>query len=392
MKRIALYIPDLRRGGAERAVSKFSEILQADYDVDIILHEAKIEYPIYGNVVDMALPAKKGVLFKLGVNFKRIRKLKKLKKQNGYACVISFLNNANIVNILSRTRKTRVAVSIRNYYDSDIYSKTTQLTTGVLNFLYRFADCVVPVTKHLEEMLCKKGVSRDKLVTLYNPFDGDAIRKKMQENILTDEEKAFADGKKLFTYVGRLSHQKGVWNLLKAFRRLADRTDVGLFIVGDGEDHDKIKECIEKYDMKNVMAVGQKDNPFAYISRAGTFILPSLAEGFPNVVGEALACGAAVIATDCKTGPREILAPSVSLDLPLDELYEGEYGLLISPMSGDEQWDELTGDDERMYRAICKLLDDSALVGRYRESAVARAEYFGYESARQTIKKIIEGS
>ncbi len=391
MKRIALYIPNLRRGGAERAVSKFSEILKSDYEVDIILHESAIEYPVYGNVVDMALPAKKGLFGKLSVNFKRIRRLKKLKKQNKYECVISFLNNANIVNILSRTKGTRVAVSIRNYYDSDIYSRMTRMTTGLVNFLYRFADCVVPVTKHLEEMLCKKGVSKEKVITLYNPFDGDAIRQKMQDDVLTEEEKSFAEGRFLFTYVGRLSHQKGVWNLLKAFRRLSDRPKVGLFIVGDGEQREKIEEYLKKYQMTNVMAVGQKENPFAYVHRSGIFILPSLAEGFPNVVGEALACGAAVVATDCKTGPREILAPSVPLEQQLEEIYEGEFGLLIAPMSGAEEWDELTDDDERMYRAICRFIDEPMLVSDYRSRAISRADCFGYESARQTIKQIIEG-
>lgn len=391
MKKIALYIPDLRRGGAERAVSKFSEILQSEYEVDIILHESIIEYPVFGNVVDMSLPAKKGMLGKLIINIKRIRSLKQLKKQNEYTCVISFLNNANIVNILSRTSGTRVAVSVRNYYDSDIYSCMTRITTRLLNFLYRFADCVVPVTKHLEEMLCKKGVSHDKVITLYNPFDCDAIQKKMQEDVLTEEEKAFAEGRFLLTYVGRLSHQKGVWNLLKALRRLANRPEVGLFIIGSGEQQKKIEDYIKTYKMTNVMVVGQKENPFAYIARAGTFILPSLAEGFPNVLGEALACGCAVISTDCKTGPREILAPSLPLEKPIGELYEGEFGLLIAHMSGEEEWDKLTEDDEKVYRAICWLADNPALVTNYRNKATSRADCFSYENARQIITKIIEG-
>ena len=391
MKRIALYIPDLRRGGAERAVSKFSEILRFDYQVDIILHKPIVEYPVYGNIVDLGAEATDGFVGKLKINLKRIHRLKKLKKANRYACVISFLNNANIVNILSCTRYTRVAVSVRNYYEADIYNGITHLTTGMLDILYHFADRIVPVTRQLEGILKNKGIPQDKIITLYNPFDVNAIRNKMEEEVLTEEEMSFLKGRFVFTYVGRLSRQKGIWNLLKAFRRLLDRSDVGLFIVGSGEQYSKIKEYIHQYEMSNIMVVGQKENPFSYIHRTGSFILPSLAEGFPNVIGEALACGAAIIATDCKTGPREILAPDVSLEQSLPELYEAQYGLLIAPMSGEEEWDCFTDDDKRIYCSICRFLDNKEMVQRYRTSAVKRALDFSYESARITMKTIIEG-
>jgi glycosyltransferase involved in cell wall biosynthesis len=66
----------------------------------------------------------------------------------------------------------------------------------------------------------------------------------------------------------------------------------------------------------DVAMPGFVENPYAYMSRAAAFVLSSLWEGLPTVLIEALFCGAPVIATDCPSGPREILR-------------DGEYGELV---------------------------------------------------------------
>ena len=52
---------------------------------------------------------------------------------------------------------------------------------------------------------------------------------------------------------------------------------------------------------------GYADNPYAYMAQADLFVLSSAWEGFGNALAEALACGCPVVATDCPSGPAEII-------------------------------------------------------------------------------------
>jgi len=67
---------------------------------------------------------------------------------------------------------------------------------------------------------------------------------------------------------------------------------------------------------QDVHLPGFVDNPYAYMARASVFVLSSKWEGLPTVLVEALYCGAPIVATDCPSGPREILA-------------DGQYGQLV---------------------------------------------------------------
>ncbi len=64
--------------------------------------------------------------------------------------------------------------------------------------------------------------------------------------------------------------------------------------------------------------VGYVENPLAYFRHAGVFVLSSLVEGMPNVLVEAMMCGCTPVATDCPTGPRELLQG-------------GQIGYLVTP-------------------------------------------------------------
>ena len=82
-----------------------------------------------------------------------------------------------------------------------------------------------------------------------------------------------------------------------------------------------------------VQLVGFSSNPFPYLAGADAYVLPSNAEGFPNGLVEAMAVGAPVIATNCETGPSEILNDTSSIGI--SELTIAKYGILVPPNSVD---------------------------------------------------------
>ena len=105
--------------------------------------------------------------------------------------------------------------------------------------------------------------------------------------------------------------------LLDAFAKVRARRVARLLILGEGPDRDALTAQIEALGLADdVELAGYNDNPYAYFARATAFVLSSRWEGLPTVLIEALSCGAPVIATECPSGPREILA-------------QGRYGRLV---------------------------------------------------------------
>ncbi len=110
-------------------------------------------------------------------------------------------------------------------------------------------------------------------------------------------------------YVGRLSREKRVELLLEAFARVVrERPVARLLIAGEGPEREPLCQRVASLGLSNVRFLGMltRDGVRALLSCADVFVLPSLFEGFPNAVLEALSCGVPVVAADVG-GVREIL-------------------------------------------------------------------------------------
>lgn len=120
--------------------------------------------------------------------------------------------------------------------------------------------------------------------------------------------------------LGRLSRIKGHDILIDAFTRLASRhTDWVLTIWGEGPERRSLEDRIEKAGLVDrVYLPGVTKNPALCLRQADIFVLPSRAEGFPNALAEAMACGIAVISADCGGAVREIV-------------HHNKNGLLVQP-------------------------------------------------------------
>lgn len=162
-----------------------------------------------------------------------------------------------------------------------------------------------------------------------------------------------------FLFVGRIVKDKGINELVGAFKKLySEYPDIRLILVGPYEDNldpisQESRDAISAYD--DIVAVGKKmgEELLAYYAAADCFVMPSYREGFPNTVLEAGAMGLASIVTDIN-GSREIIV-------------DGENGMIVPPQ-----------DEARLYQAMKVMLTSSAdrerLAGKARKMIADRFE------------------
>ena len=132
---------------------------------------------------------------------------------------------------------------------------------------------------------------------------------------------------------GRLTRQKDFPTLIRAFAELRKTLNCRLIILGKGNARQQLSRLATDLGIiEDIEFPGFVDNPFVYMKKCSVFVLSSVWEGSPNVLIQALALGAPVVATDCLAGPREILA-------------DGKFGKLVN-----------IGDVEGMTNAISLTL------------------------------------
>lgn len=143
---------------------------------------------------------------------------------------------------------------------------------------------------------------------VYNIVDRTASRARMVEPI--DDPWLRDGGPPVLVAAGSLAHYKGFDVLIEAFAIVrAGGTSARLVILGEGGERERLEERIATHRLEDaVRLVGRVPNPLAWFARIPVFVLSSRLEGMPNVLVEAMACGCTVVAVDCPTGPRELLA------------------------------------------------------------------------------------
>lgn len=156
--------------------------------------------------------------------------------------------------------------------------------------------------KHFPEL-------KEKFVRIYNFLDFDRInRMKYDDSGLSEKEKNMLK-EKYCVSVARLDYPKDFDTLIEAFKILKeDGVKEKLYIVGEGEQRERLEQKIEELNLKDtVFLIGKKINPYIWIEKADMFLHSSKREGFPAVLLEALCCNKMIISSDCMTGPKEVL-------------------------------------------------------------------------------------
>ena len=394
MKNICLLIYDLRSGGAEKVLSQWSVLLSKEHKVYMTIYDpdTEIAYPYGGELVCLKGKANnKNILTKSRVVLQRARALEAFVKEKNIDVVISFCNECNLVNTISNHRAKKIC-SIRSASDLD--------SNKLVNFVVRAKNNKIIVqTEALKRTMLERYGNKisSKLIVFGNPFQVEVIREKAKEQP-PEQIAELLKNKKAIVNVASFKPQKNHANMLKTFELVAKEVN-DVFLLFVGADSTGLRAKLEEMSRKSQFAdriifVGELRNPFSVVSRSSIFVLPSLAEGIPNVLAEAMICGTPVIACNCPTGPAELICANPE-EIYFDEKgrFEGDYGLLIEPFKSQSDYNYDYYDEQNRYlaKAIVDVLEDDDYRARLSVKANLGAERFDIADYTKQLLNIIDG-
>jgi len=329
--RVAIYLPDLSGGGAERLhVNLAPELIARGIDVRFVVDRAggELEPLVPDGVPRIVL----GVRRQLAALPRLIRYL----RQDRPDVLIANMEHMNIMAILARLcarTRTRIVVTQHNSFSAQVARPSWQWR--ILPFLYRWllprADAIVAVSAGVADDLARRsGVARERITVIHN----GVVTTDFAERMAGEPDHAwFGEGRPVIVAMGRLVQQKDFATLIAAMAHVPE--EARLMILGEGPLRADLEaQAREAGIAERVAMPGFASNPLPYLRRARLFVLSSRFEGFGNVIAEALATGTPVVSTNCPYGPSEILG-------------DGRFGALTPP-----------GDSAALGAAITRALDE----------------------------------
>lgn len=362
---IALFLSNLGGGGVQRVMLNLAEIfLQQGIPVDLVIARVEgafaTELPRGARIVNLGARRMAGAFLPLARYLRAERP----------RAMLSAGDRANLLSIWARalTRvDTRVVISVHIAVSAHWQFATHRrewMLRDVVRRFYSWADAIVTVSRAAAAELAEElGVEAGRITSIYNPVVTPELRARGADPCphpwFQDHQPPVILG------VGRLTAQKDFGTLLRAFAQVRRTRRARLLILGEGEERPELEALAGELGVvEDVEFAGFRANPFPYMSNADCFVLSSAWEGLPTVLIEALAMGAPVVATDCRTGPAEIL-------------HHGELGLLVP-----------VRDHDRLARAIVCVLDEDTPDSRRFDPT----EYLPETSARHYLEVLSPSS
>ncbi len=375
--KILVVIPNLHGGGAQRVVSLLSQEWAKSHGVTIALFDAsEISYDHGGRIVDLrdpvdapgnpntfirkiynvetrsmpllglvrrSLPDIIKNTYNIGMRSTWLLSLLRRERPDR---IISFMEIANIPATIASTltgRLPHLTISVRNN-PAYIFSFQDRLLAPLL---YRLPSRVIAVSEGV-----KRGMASVWRLPLERiSFIPNSVAMKTAQETTSPLPECYS----YILGVGRLVPQKGFERLLQAFHRL-NRPALHLAILGEGPERANLLRLARELGLEGRLHLpGHVAEVETWYRHTACFVLSSRYEGWPNVLGEALANGCPVVSFNCNYGPSEILE-------------DGKYGLLAPE-----------GDVEALAGAIVRVLDDDALQRDLAAKGSERAQMFGPE-------------
>ena len=406
-RRIAIVVPTLKGGGAERkALAIASGLLRRGHEVDLVLGRFTCDYPeevpgelrlfyIHRPIADSDSQKNLALLATapqpLPGETSRVRY-----PRLSLAAVLLSNSSWSQLPLVTSNRMTRWAARIAAYLDHERPDALLAMLTpsvaaatmatrlarhrvrivGTLHnqvrpgrwlrrarCAYPHADAAVGVSRGVASDLTETvGVPVGQVHTIYNPVVSEALLRDIDEPCghpwLDNPDQ------RVILAAGRLSRQKDFPTLLTAFATLRERCSARLIVLGKGNLRPVLESQAEELRIsEHVDFPGFVRNPCAFMAKASLFVLSSRHEGLPTVLIEAMASGCPVVSTDCPFGPDEILEG-------------GRWGELVP-----------VGDAKALSDAMLRTLENPPPSDALRE----RASVFGIEQAVARYENLLLG-
>lgn len=314
--------------------------------------------------------------------FSGVSKLGQYLKEQKPSTLLTTQEHAHILALLARLMaKSNTRVVLRFGLPPSQFFKHMKgwrdryLLPILARLMYPRADAVVGNSKHTSRELEHYGVAKERIHTIYNPLPMPTDSEKpvhpwlLQGDIPT------------ILALGRLEPQKDFATLVRAYARASKAASSRLLILGEGGEYERLMALAKELGVSDSVAIqrGYVEKPMAYMEKAALFVLSSRYEGFPNVLIEAMAAETAVVATDCVSGPREILAPDTPHDQRIQRKIDwASYGALVP-----------VGDVEVLAEAMTHLLTNTELRQAYAAKAKKRSTQFAMERILPSYKRVL---
>ncbi len=317
MSRVAVFVSFSGEGGVEKMVGNLARgFLQEGYEVDVVLIKARGPHldsiPRQARIIDL----------KAGTWLLSLPGLIRYLRRERPAALLAAKDRAARAALLARRLSgvpTRVVLRLGMHLTQSLQDRSgfyKALRYYPVRRLYPRADGIVAVSEGVaEDIAAISGLPRSRVRVLANPV----LTPELYSLAAQEPDSAWLSSAAppRIVAVGRLTRQKGFDVLLQAFSLLLQRLSASLLILGEGPEREALEKQSKALGLQeHVSLPGFSPNPYAYVSRADLFVLSSRFEGSPNALKEALALGTPVVATDCRSGPAQILQ-------------DGKYGPLV---------------------------------------------------------------
>lgn len=236
-------------------------------------------------------------------NVRRVTGLRQTLRNTQPDTVISFLDTTNVLTLMA-SWGLGVPVIVSERIDPHQCS-IGMAWNGLRAALYRHADAVVVQSCAVRDWALRlQGIKTVHVIP--NPVSP------MRNG--SEQSSSRHSASHTIVAMGRLVRQKGFDILIEAFGRcVVKQAGWSLIILGEGEERRNLEALATELDITDVVRLaGLVPDPALILRQADMFVLSSRYEGFPNALLEAMACGLPVIATDCPSGPQEIVRDGVN--------------------------------------------------------------------------------